>query len=186
MPYQSINPATGKVLKTFKELTEPQLEKALKTAAACFEGWRQTSFTRRAAVASKAAAILRKRVDEFARPMTIEMRKRIEEARGEVSVSADIIDYYAKNAERFLAPHKYAATTATSLLAPFQLQRRAPGPHDVEIEILFCGVCHSGNTGAGRALPFVPNGMRFATVANEVVHSARRRCQQPHLWPPQL
>ena len=47
MPYQSINPATGKVLRTFKELTGPQLEKALKTAATCFESWRLTSFTRR-------------------------------------------------------------------------------------------------------------------------------------------
>lgn len=106
MPYQSINPATGKVLKTFKELTEPQLEKALKTAAACFESWRHTSFTRRAAVAAKAAAILRQRVDEFARPMTLEMGKRIDEARGEVTVSADIIDYYARHAEHFLAPLK--------------------------------------------------------------------------------
>src|ERR1035437_1164493 len=32
------------------------------------------------------------------------MGKRIEEARGEVALSADIIDYYARNAERFLAP----------------------------------------------------------------------------------
>jgi succinate-semialdehyde dehydrogenase/glutarate-semialdehyde dehydrogenase len=106
MPYQSINPATGKVLKTFKELTDTQLEKALRIAAACYTAWRQTSFTRRTAVASKAAAILRQRVDEFARPMTLEMGKRIAEARGEVAVSADIIDYYAKNAERFLAPQK--------------------------------------------------------------------------------
>lgn len=111
MSYQSINPATGKVLKTFKELTEPQLEKALKTAAACFESWRHTSFTHRAAVAAKAATILRRRVDEFARPMTLEMGKRIEEARGEVALSADIIDYYAKNAERFLAPQKLKPKT---------------------------------------------------------------------------
>jgi succinate-semialdehyde dehydrogenase/glutarate-semialdehyde dehydrogenase len=106
MAYQSINPATGKVLKSFKELTNAQLEKALKTAASCFDKWRHTTFVERAIVASKAAAILRERVDEFARPMTLEMGKRIEEARGEVAVSADIIDYYAKNAERFLAPQK--------------------------------------------------------------------------------
>lgn len=106
MSYQSINPATGKVLKTFKELTGPQLEKAFRTAAACFADWRHTSFARRAAVAAKAAAILRQRVDEFARPMTLEMGKRIDEARGEVAISADIIDYYAQNAERFLAPQK--------------------------------------------------------------------------------
>ena len=106
MPYQSINPATGKLLKTFKERTGPQLEKALENAAACFERWRHTSFARRTAVGAKAAAILRRRVDEFARPMTLEMGKRIEEARGEVMVSADIIDYYAEHAEHFLAPQK--------------------------------------------------------------------------------
>ncbi len=106
MPYQSINPATGKVLKTFKQLTGAQLEKSIRIAATCYTTWRSTSFTRRAAVASKAAAILRRRVDEFARPMTLEMGKRIDEARGEVAISADIIDYYAQNAERFLAPQK--------------------------------------------------------------------------------
>ncbi|HEX5397627.1 MAG TPA: NAD-dependent succinate-semialdehyde dehydrogenase [Verrucomicrobiae bacterium] len=106
MAYQSINPYNSKLLKTFKELTDPQLEKAIKTAAACFENWRQTPFAEREAVATKAAVILRKRVDEFARPMTLEMGKRIDEARGEVAVSADIIDYYAKNAEHFLAPQK--------------------------------------------------------------------------------
>ena len=102
--YQSINPYNGKILKTFKELTDQQLEQALKTAATGFETWRYTTFARRAAVAAKAAAILRARVDEFARPVTLEMGKLIAEARGEVALSADIIDYYARNAERFLAP----------------------------------------------------------------------------------
>jgi alcohol dehydrogenase (NADP+) len=37
----------------------------------------------------------------------------------------------------------YAAQAATSALAPFEIVRREPGPSDVEIEILFCGVCHS-------------------------------------------
>lgn len=37
----------------------------------------------------------------------------------------------------------YAAQSATSELAPFAIHRRAPGPKDVEMEILFCGVCHS-------------------------------------------
>ena len=47
---------------------------------------------------------MRASVDEFARPITLEMGKRIDEARGEVMLSADIIDYYANHAERFLAP----------------------------------------------------------------------------------
>jgi succinate-semialdehyde dehydrogenase / glutarate-semialdehyde dehydrogenase len=50
---------------------------------------------------AKAAAIMRARVDEFAKPVTLEMGKLIAESRGEVELSADIIDYYAKNAESF-------------------------------------------------------------------------------------
>jgi alcohol dehydrogenase (NADP+) len=37
----------------------------------------------------------------------------------------------------------YAAQNATTPLAPFSLQRRDLGEHDVQIEILYCGVCHS-------------------------------------------
>ena len=104
MSYQSINPYNGKLLKTFKELTNPQLEKAVKTAAAAFEVWRQKSFAERAAVVAKAAEIMHARVDEFAKPVTLEMGKLFAQAQGEVKLSADIIGYYAKNAERFLAP----------------------------------------------------------------------------------
>lgn len=37
----------------------------------------------------------------------------------------------------------YAATSATSSLTPTTIPRREPGDHDVQMEILFCGVCHS-------------------------------------------
>src|SRR5579859_3687292 len=37
----------------------------------------------------------------------------------------------------------YAAQNAKSPLAPFRFNRRDPGPHDIQIDILFCGVCHS-------------------------------------------
>jgi succinate-semialdehyde dehydrogenase/glutarate-semialdehyde dehydrogenase len=111
MSYQSVNPYDGKLLKKFKELTDPQLETALQTAAACFESWRLKSFAERAVVVAKAAAIMRARVEEFARPVTLEMGKLIGQARGEVVLSADIIDYYAKNAERFLAPQRLAPSS---------------------------------------------------------------------------
>ena len=44
MAYQSVNPYDGKILKTFKELTDNQLETALGNAATCFENWRHTTF----------------------------------------------------------------------------------------------------------------------------------------------
>ena len=42
-----------------------------------------------------------------------------------------------------IATKAYAAQTAKALLTPFQLERREPGPFDVHIDILYCGVCHS-------------------------------------------
>jgi uncharacterized zinc-type alcohol dehydrogenase-like protein len=37
----------------------------------------------------------------------------------------------------------YAAQSAKAALAPWSIERREPGPHDVLIDILYCGVCHS-------------------------------------------
>ena len=104
MTYQSVNPFDGKVSKTFPELTDRQLESAMATAATCYETWRGKTYAERAAVVERAAAILHSRADEFARHATLEMGKRISEARGEVEFSSRILAYYAENAERFLAP----------------------------------------------------------------------------------
>lgn len=102
MTYQSVNPYNGVILKTFDTATDAELEASLAKAAACFDGWRKETFAERGAVAVRAAAIMRARVDEFASLITLEMGKRIDEAKGEVMLSAAIIDYYAKNAEAFL------------------------------------------------------------------------------------
>jgi len=55
----------------------------------------------------------------------------------------------------------YAAQSAEKPLAPFQLNRREPGADDVEIKILYCGVCHSDihtarNEWGGTMYPVVP------------------------------
>ncbi|MDQ8204728.1 NAD-dependent succinate-semialdehyde dehydrogenase [Pelagicoccus sp. SDUM812003] len=104
--YQSVNPYDGKVFRTFEEMTDPQLETAIQTAADCFETWRNTSFAERATIVAKAAALMREQADNFANPVTLEMGKLIAESHGEAALSADIIEYYAKNAEGFLATEK--------------------------------------------------------------------------------
>jgi uncharacterized zinc-type alcohol dehydrogenase-like protein len=55
----------------------------------------------------------------------------------------------------------YAAYDAKTPLAPFNFERREPGPRDVQIEILFCGVCHSDlhqvrDEWANSSYPLVP------------------------------
>ena len=111
MTYQSVNPYDGTLIHTFAEQTDDQLEAVLAAAAACFEVWRATTFAERSAIVARAAGLMRARRDEFARPVTLEMGKLIGEAQGEVDLSADILDYYAANAEQFLAPRRLAPAT---------------------------------------------------------------------------
>ena len=104
MAYQSVNPNTGKVLQSFEQLNDAQLEASLATAESCFQTWKHKSYTERAVIINKAAALMHAHVDDFAQLETLEMGKLINEARGEVKLSADILAYYANNAEFFLAP----------------------------------------------------------------------------------
>jgi alcohol dehydrogenase (NADP+) len=41
------------------------------------------------------------------------------------------------------AARAYGAASPTAPLAPLQIQRRAPQPNDVQMQVLFCGICHS-------------------------------------------
>jgi succinate-semialdehyde dehydrogenase/glutarate-semialdehyde dehydrogenase len=144
MSYQSVNPFDGKLLKTFPEMSNEQLEAAIATASKCFDTWRKKSYSERALIVGKAAELMHSRVDEFARPATLEMGKRINEARGEVEFSSRILAYYAKNAERFLAPVKLNPTVGAAHMEsspigvvfcvepwnfPFYQLARIAGPH---------------------------------------------------------
>jgi succinate-semialdehyde dehydrogenase/glutarate-semialdehyde dehydrogenase len=142
--YQSVNPFDGKTAKTFEELTDAQLEAKIAAAQTCYETWRRKTYAERAVIIAKAAALLHERADEFARIMTLEMGKRISEARGEVEFSSRILAYYAKNAERFLAPVKLNPTVGTAHMEsspigvifgvepwnfPYYQLARVAGPH---------------------------------------------------------
>jgi uncharacterized zinc-type alcohol dehydrogenase-like protein len=50
--------------------------------------------------------------------------------------------------------YAYAASDAQSKLAPFEFQRRELRAHDVQMEVLFCGVCHSDLHQARNELDF--------------------------------
>jgi succinate-semialdehyde dehydrogenase/glutarate-semialdehyde dehydrogenase len=106
MAYKSVNPYDGTTLETFAEFSDKQLETSLAAAETCFQAWRHTTFAERAVIVADVAELMNAKVDELARLVTLEMGKRIDEARGEVTFSARILNYYAENAERFLAPVK--------------------------------------------------------------------------------
>jgi len=107
LQYQTINPYTEELIKTFPQHTDAQLQEIITKAEAVYESdWRLRTIHERKAVVKKAAAILRENLDAFAKPVTLEMGKLFREAQAEVTLSADILDYYADNAATFLAPRK--------------------------------------------------------------------------------
>jgi succinate-semialdehyde dehydrogenase/glutarate-semialdehyde dehydrogenase len=157
MTYQSINPFNGKTVESFNEMTEKELEGAITTAQSCFETWRHTPYAQRAAIIEKAGMLMRDQVDALAHTMTLEMGKRIGEARGEVQFSARILAYYAKNAERFLAPVKLNPTVGEAHMEsspigvifgiepwnfPYYQLARVAGPHLMAGNVLI--VKHAG------------------------------------------
>jgi succinate-semialdehyde dehydrogenase / glutarate-semialdehyde dehydrogenase len=104
VPYRSVNPATGEVLKTFTEHTDQEMMAALATADHAFVAWAARPVDERAKIIARAAQLLLERKAELARLATLEMGKRIAESRGEVDLSAAILQYFADNAKTFLAP----------------------------------------------------------------------------------
>src|SRR5882672_2135411 len=95
-----INPATEKPLARLPHASPADLDEALAAATKGFEIWRATPAYDRAKLLRKAAGLVRERADAIARIMTQEQGKVIAEARAEVLMSVDVIDWYAEEGRR--------------------------------------------------------------------------------------
>src|SRR6186997_1615466 len=95
-----LNPATEKPLAHLPHANTADLDEALQSAKKGFAVWRATSAYDRCKIMHKAADLMRERHDAIAKIMVLEQGKPYAEARGEVIVSADIIDWYAEEGRR--------------------------------------------------------------------------------------
>jgi len=100
---QTVNPATGEPGRSYDETTIDEARAAAAAAHKAFLEWRRTSFSNRSAMIRKVAQILRTRKDEFARLMTEEMGKTLDEGRAEVEKCASQCDWFADHAHEYLA-----------------------------------------------------------------------------------
>ena len=117
MAITSINPATGKTIKTYDEMTPEQAAAAVAQAHETWRAWRATSFAERVKPMKKTAEMLRKRKDELAKLMAVEMGKPLMQGAAEVEKCAWACDYYADNAEAHLAPDVIKTEGAKSYVA---------------------------------------------------------------------
>jgi len=100
----TVNPATGEPGQSYPAHTIDDARAAAAAAHAAFETWRRTSFAERAGLMREAAAILRRRSDEFAALMTAEMGKTLTDGRAEIEKCAFQCDWFAEQAPTYLAP----------------------------------------------------------------------------------
>ena len=104
MAIQSINPATGKLLRSFDALTEDAISEKLSLAHEASRTLPSIPVEHRALWMNKLASLLEQETDEIAPTLTLEMGKPIHAARQEVAKCATACRYYAENTARILAP----------------------------------------------------------------------------------
>ncbi len=95
-----VNPATGGVIGHCPKAGPAQLDAALKAAGDAFPAWSATSGADRHAILRRAADLLRTRAPAIAAVVTAEMGKPRAQAVGEITGSADVIDFLGEEAKR--------------------------------------------------------------------------------------
>ncbi len=113
---RAVNPATEEPIRDLPDHSLAQVDEKLDLATGTFEFWRRTSFSERASLMRGAAQRLRDGKSGYAALMTQEMGKTITAAEAEVDKCAWVCDFYAGNAERFLAPEPVETDAARSFV----------------------------------------------------------------------
>ncbi len=114
---KSINPATGKIIKTYPEHSPEQVTEIIEKSNQAFLLWRDESFAARRSLMMRAAEVLRQNKEKYARLMSLEMGKIIKESRAEIEKCAWVCDYYAEHAESFLSDEPVETDAGKSFVA---------------------------------------------------------------------
>ncbi|MGU3522835.1 succinate-semialdehyde dehydrogenase [Enterobacteriaceae bacterium C23F] len=99
----SLNPATGETLSTLAWATSEEVNQAVALADAGYRQWKRTPVAERADALRKVGAVLRQHAEEMALLISREIGKPIAQARGEVTKSANLCDWYAEHGPAMLA-----------------------------------------------------------------------------------
>ena len=119
--FESVNPATEKVIGRFQSGVKGDVDKAVEAAEEALESWREFPAPKRGEILLKAAQLLRKDKERLSRILTQEMGKVIAEGRGDVQEAIDITEYMAGEGRRL-----FGHTTPSELKDKFCLGIRMP------------------------------------------------------------
>lgn len=99
----SLNPATGETLSTLAWATADDVNQAVALADAGYRQWKKTAVAERADALRKVGNVLRQHAEEMAQMISREIGKPIIQARGEVTKSANLCDWYAEHGPAMLS-----------------------------------------------------------------------------------
>jgi succinate-semialdehyde dehydrogenase/glutarate-semialdehyde dehydrogenase len=99
---KSTDPATGKIIATYKAHTDKQVEAVLNTATATFAEWRKLSFAKRSTILKKIAKEIRKEKNNLIALAASEMGKPVLQGQYEVEKCAATLEFYADRGAEFL------------------------------------------------------------------------------------
>tara|TARA_B100000315_G_scaffold248866_1_gene279265 strand:- start:2055 stop:3422 length:1368 start_codon:yes stop_codon:yes gene_type:complete len=119
MGIESINPTTGKIIKTYDAMTPDQVKKFVEQSHRAFMTWKREEFSVRSSAMHNAARILRERASEYGTLMAQEMGKPVKDGMAEAEKCAWVCEYYADNTKEFLTP-EIVKTEATRSFVTFQ------------------------------------------------------------------
>ncbi|ARN91646.1 NAD-dependent succinate-semialdehyde dehydrogenase [Levilactobacillus brevis] len=123
MAYQTINPFTNEVVKTYANATPEEIENALALGDERYHAWRREPIADRAQILHRIAALMRDHKDQLAKIATIDMGKLFTESQGEVELCAMIADYYADHGADLLAP----TPITTQATGDAEIEKQATG-----------------------------------------------------------
>ena len=98
----SINPATEEIFGEFPILNEDELENKINLSHEAFKKWKKVPFSEKEVLMKKAGKILLLHKEKFAKMITMEMGKNIEESLAEVEKCATLCEFIAGSAEAIL------------------------------------------------------------------------------------
>lgn len=117
MEIQSINPATETVNQTFETLTDTETFQICKNARKAFHAWKKIPIAKRCDYLKKLAAVLKSKKNEYGKLITLEMGKPIQQSIAEIEKCAWAADFFAEQAESWLADEIIKTEAKKSFIA---------------------------------------------------------------------
>src|SRR5262245_16693731 len=114
MTYQSLNPATEEILRSYPEASWEEIEEKAGKTQKAQETWRETPHKVRKDFLKKVSDLLRKKKKTYAALITQEMGKPVTQAEAEVEKCAWGCEFYAENGEKLLREEAFATQASKS------------------------------------------------------------------------